>query len=97
MKRLLIPTMAVFMTLSASSAFAGSVSDKIKSIDPAAHTVTLNDDQVYSFSSVHDLSKLKAGDMVKITFDVSDGKNQATVFKTSVWAIELPGHSILIE
>lgn len=84
MKRLLIPALAVSMALSASSVFAASITNKIKSIDSAVHTVTLEDDQIYTFSSEYDLSKLKAGDTVEITFETSDGKNQATAVKSSM-------------
>ncbi len=84
MKRLIIPAMAILMPLTASGAFAASVTKEIKSMDTTAHTVTLNDDAVYVFPADYDLSTLKAGEKVEITFEAIDGKNQATEVRSSM-------------
>jgi len=84
MKRFLIPAIAALMTVAASSVFAASVTDKIKSMDAATYTVTLENDEMYLFPSDYDLSALKAGEEVEITFEATDGKNQATAVKSSM-------------
>ena len=84
MKRLMIPTMAVLMSLTASGAFADSVINEIKSMDTSAHTVTLSDDVIYIFPADYDLSTLKTGEKVEITFEAIDGKNQASEVKSSM-------------
>ena len=84
MNRLLIPTLAALMTLSASSVSAAEITDKIKSMDAEAHTVTLDDGKVYTFAQDYDLSKLKTGDEVDITFETNDGKNDATDVKSAM-------------
>ena len=53
--------------------------DTIKAIDAAMHTVTLGDGNVYRVPSTGDLSKMKVGDKVKITFTTdAAGKSYAT-------------------
>ncbi len=84
MKRLFVPTLAVLMTVAASSVFAASVTDKVKSMDTATYSVTLENDEMYIFPSDYDLSALKAGEEVEITFEATDGKNQATAVKSAM-------------
>ena len=86
MKRLLIPALAALMTLSASGVFAASATDTIKSIDTVTYTVTLNDGQVFTFPSDYDLSALKAGDEVEITFNATDGMHHDTDYNTKIHA-----------
>ena len=79
MKKLLTPIVAVLVALGATFAFAADATDTIKAIDAAAHTVTLNDGKVYVFPATTDMSKVKVGDKVKITFTTDTaGKNNAT-------------------
>lgn len=82
MKRFLIPALAALMTLSASGAFAAEVTDRIKNMDVEVHTVTLDDGQVYTFAPDYDLSNLKIGDEVAITFETNDETNDATEIKS---------------
>ena len=80
MKKILTPVVAGFALLAATVAsYATDATDAIKAVDNTAHTVTLNDGKVYTFSATTDLSKMKAGTKVKITFTTdAAGKNNAT-------------------
>ena len=79
MKKSLVPILACGAFLAASRAYAADATDAVKAVDATAHTVTLNDGKVYTFPASVDVSKLKVGDKVKITFTTTaDGKNTAT-------------------
>lgn len=79
MKKILTPVVAGFALLAATLAFAADATDAIKAIDATARTVTLNDGKVYAFPATVDITKLKVGDKVKITFTTdAAGKNNAT-------------------
>ena len=79
MKKIVIGFVAGLSLAGATSAFAADDTDAVKAVDNAAHTVTLNDGKVYAFPATVDLSKLKAGDKVKVTFSTdATGKNAAT-------------------
>ena len=79
MKKIVIRLVAGLWVVTAATAFAADDTDAVKAVDNAAHTVTLNDGKVYAFPATVDLSKLKAGDKVKVTFSIdAAGKNAAT-------------------
>jgi Cu/Ag efflux protein CusF len=79
MKKFLTPVVAGFALLAAGFAFAADATDTIKAIDATARTVTLNDNKVYAFPANVDITKLKVGDKVKVTFTTdAAGKNNAT-------------------
>jgi Cu/Ag efflux protein CusF len=79
MKKFLTPMVAGLALLGATFAYAADATDTIKAIDAAARTVTLNDGKVYAFPATVDISKIKVGDKVKITFTTdAAGKNNAT-------------------
>jgi Cu/Ag efflux protein CusF len=79
MNKILTPVVAGFALLAATVAYATDATDAIKAVDNTGHTVTLNDGKVYSFGATTDLSKIKVGDKVKITFTTdAGGKNNAT-------------------
>jgi Cu/Ag efflux protein CusF len=79
MRQILTPLVAGLMLLGTAVAYATDATDSIKAVDNAAHTITLNDGKVYTFPASADLSALKAGDKVKITFTTdATGKNTAT-------------------
>jgi hypothetical protein len=79
MKKILTALVAGFTLLAASAACATDATDAIKAIDNTAHTVTLNDGKVYAFPATTDLSKMRIGDKVRITFSTDPtGKNTAT-------------------
>jgi hypothetical protein len=79
MKKTLIPAMAGIAMLAATVAYAAEATGTIKAVDAASHTVTLEDNKVYTFPASVDLSQLKAGIKVKVTFTTdASGTNNAT-------------------
>jgi len=71
MKRI-IGLLALGATLSmTAAAFAEEVTSTIKAVDTQTRRVTLDDGKVYTAIGSIDLTKLKAGDKVKVTFDVA--------------------------
>jgi hypothetical protein len=70
---------AGFALLGATLAYATDATNTIKAIDGTMHTITLSDGKVYVFPATFDLSKVKVGDKVKVTFTTdAAGKNNAT-------------------
>jgi uncharacterized OB-fold protein len=79
MKKILTPVIAAFAITAATMAYAADVTNSITKIDAASHTVTLADNKAYVFQASTDLSKVKVGEKVKITFTTDTaGKNNAT-------------------
>jgi len=79
MKKILTPMVAGFVMFAAAFAFAADATDTIKAIDAATRTITLNDGKAYAFPAEVDISKVKVGDKVKVTFTTdAGGKNNAT-------------------
>jgi hypothetical protein len=71
----IISLFAVALLLCASASFASDATGAIKSINVKKRVVTLGNDAAYIVDPKVDLSKLKAGQRVKITFS---GKNEAS-------------------
>jgi Cu/Ag efflux protein CusF len=65
----------VAFLVSAGVAFASNANGEIKAINAAKHTVTLTNDDTFTFDPKTDLSKFKVGQRVLITFT---GKDQAS-------------------
>ena len=79
MKKLLMPAVAGLALVAATFAYAADATGTIKAVDATAHTVTLDDNKVYAFPANVDVTKMKVGDKVKITFTTdATGKNAAT-------------------
>jgi len=78
MNKLTLPIALVAMITGVGSAFAAQATGTIASMDAMAHTVTLDDGQIYEVAADYDVSMMKAGEKVNVTFDISDGKNMAT-------------------
>jgi hypothetical protein len=79
MKKILIPAVAGIALVAATLADAAEATGTIKAVDAANHTVTLEDNRVYTFPAGVDLSQLKAGIRVKVTFTTdASGTNNAT-------------------
>jgi hypothetical protein len=79
MNRILTPLIAGFAVLVATLAYAADATGTIKSIDPGMRAVTLDDNRVYVFPASVDVTRMKVGDRVKITFTTdAQGKNNAT-------------------
>ncbi len=69
MKKIALPVAVALATMFAGAAFAATETNMIKSVDTAKHTVTLDDGKVFEFKAGHDLSKLKAGEKVTVTYE----------------------------
>ena len=79
MKKLLVPAVAALAMVAASLAYAADATGNITKIDTATRSVTLADNKVYVLPATVDITKLKVGDKVKITFTTdAAGKNNAT-------------------
>ena len=79
MKKILMPLVAGLALVAATFAYAADATGTIKAIDAAARTVTLDDNKVYAFPANVDITKIKVGDKVKITFTTdTGGKNNVT-------------------
>ena len=84
MRKILAPAVAAAFLLAAGHANAADATGAIKAVDATAHTVTLDDSKVYTFPATVDVSKLQAGDKVKVTY-ITDaaGKNNATALTSA--------------
>jgi hypothetical protein len=79
MKKVLTPVIAAFAVMAATFAYAADATNSVTKIDATTHSVTLADSKVYVFPATVDMSKVKVGDKVKITFTTdAAGKNNAT-------------------
>jgi hypothetical protein len=79
MNKILTPVVAGLAALAATLAHAADATGTIKAIDPAMRAVTLDDNRVYVFPASVDVTRMKVGDRVKITFTTdAQGKNNAT-------------------
>ena len=80
MRKFILPLILV-ASFGASSMAMAAVSTSvgvIKAIDAKTMTLTLNDGTVYGLAKTIKLSSLKAGEKVKITWDLLNGKHEAT-------------------
>ena len=68
MKRLLTSLAAVAALSLATAAYADDATGAIKAINLVTHTVTLDDGKVYVFTAAVDLTKVKVGDKIKVTY-----------------------------
>jgi Cu/Ag efflux protein CusF len=79
MKKILMPVVAGLALVAATFAYAADATGTIKAVDATARTVTLDDNKVYVFPASVDITKVKVGDKVKITFTTdAAGKNNVT-------------------
>jgi hypothetical protein len=78
MKRTLLTSVAVATLLGVSMAFAADTTGVIKLIEATKHEVVLEKGLTYVFPTKVDLTKVKVGEKVKITFEHKNGKNEAT-------------------
>lgn len=78
MKRMILSAISATVLFGATMAFGADVTGAIKSIDDKKHEVVLDNGETYIFPNKMDLSKLKAGEKVKITFKTKGGKHEAS-------------------
>ncbi len=64
--------------LAATAATAATATYKITKIDAATKTITLGNNQTYTFPSDFKLDDYKVGDLVRVTYSSEGGKNSAT-------------------
>lgn len=78
MRALMIPVLAAGV-LSASLAFAAqSSTGSIKAVNMSAHTLTLNNGKTYHLASGVKADGLKAGEKVRITWEMKNNKHEAS-------------------
>ncbi|HWK64914.1 MAG TPA: DUF1344 domain-containing protein [Rhizobiaceae bacterium] len=78
MKGMILPSLTAVALIAATGAYAAQATGSIKSMDSKAHTLTLDNGTVYQLPSKQDMSKMKAGEKVKITYQSKGGKHMAT-------------------
>jgi Cu/Ag efflux protein CusF len=80
MRKLMIAASAAALLATVSMATAADVTGTIKSIDPSAGTVTLDNGQTFNLASnlKSQAANWKVGDKVKITYEGSGGSMSAT-------------------
>jgi len=79
MKKLLIPVVAVLLTVGTSAGWAWShVTGSITSIDPASHKIVLSDGKTYTVKSRISLNNLAVGDKVSVNTDKRHTVNKVT-------------------
>lgn len=84
MKRILLSTIAAAALFTTTAAFAADVTGAIKTIDAKKHELVLDNGQSYMLPMKADLSKLKVGEKVKVTFTTKNGKNEVTAITTAL-------------
>jgi uncharacterized protein DUF1344 len=82
MRRVLGITLALLLGLGVT-AWAGEISGKIQSIDPAERTIVLDDGSKLLVSEGVPLDGLKEGANVKASYEERDGKMIATSLEVS--------------
>ena len=78
MKRVIPSMISAIAIFAATTAFAADVTGAIKSVDTKKHEVVLDNGQTYIFPAKVDLSKMKAGETVKIKLETKKGKHEAS-------------------
>lgn len=77
MKKILVSLAALAMIATATTALAGESRGKVKMIDPATKTLTLEDGTKYQVSDLLAVEGLKPGQSVTVSYETKDGLKQA--------------------
>lgn len=77
MKKIILPTIAAMLFAGVSVAYADVATGKIKSIDTAKDTLTLDNGSTYSAPKSVKLSTFKVGEKVNVDYMMSKGKMEA--------------------
>lgn len=64
---------AAFLAVSSFSAFAAEVTGAVTAVDPATHSVTLDDGNIYVLPPDFDVATLTVGLAVSFTYEDVDG------------------------
>ena len=78
MNRLLAALSAAALIVSVGVANAAESHGKIKAIDPAKSTLTLEDGTMYQLAKGVSVKGLKAGQDVTVSYETKDGKHMAS-------------------
>jgi Cu/Ag efflux protein CusF len=78
MRKVILPLVSAMLLASASVAFAASASGTIKSIDQSSMRLTLDNGQTFSVPASVDVSKLKEGQKVNVTYSEENGQMKAS-------------------
>lgn len=81
MKKLIGAMTAIAILASAGAALADTANGKIKSVDQTTRMIILDNGHSYEAAKTVDISKLKAGELVTLTFSVVNGKNGVSSLK----------------
>jgi len=81
MKKLMGALAALAILTSASVAMAATAAGAIKSVDTKTMMFVLDNGTSYHAAKSIDLSKLKVGEKVTVTFEVKSGVNEASAVK----------------
>jgi Cu/Ag efflux protein CusF len=77
MRKAVVSGLAVILLFS-TAAWAGDVSGKIRNVDPAEKSFTLDDGTKIWVGDTIPVDKLKEGNDVRASYEEKDGKNVAT-------------------
>lgn len=79
MRKYLLPAIITGVMLSSGVVMAADANGVVKTWDAATHTLTLQDGKSYVLpASFNKADAFKAGEKVKISYDVKNGQNMAT-------------------
>jgi Protein of unknown function (DUF1344) len=79
MRKLIIPAVVSAALLVSSLAFAAeSTTGKITAMDPKTHTLTLDNGIMYQLPQSYNLTSLKSGEKVSVTWTMENGKHMAS-------------------
>lgn len=78
MNRLTSLSAALLATLVAGSALAATATSTVKSMDASKRTVTMDNGQTYQVPAGMDLSMVKPGEKVKVTYETKNGVHHAS-------------------
>ena len=80
MKKVLLPALVAIFA-GASIAYAADATGKIKSMDTAKDTITLDNGSTYTAPASVKLSNFKVGDKVTVNYTMSNGKMELSSIK----------------
>jgi hypothetical protein len=81
MLRMSLYALAAMTAMLATAAQAASTAGTVTAINETAHTITLSDDMVYTTTPTMDLSRLKVGYTIRVSFTTEAGINKVTVLE----------------
>ena len=83
MKKMIGIAMALLLVFAVAGVWAEEIQGKIKSVDPSARAIVLEDGTQLWMAEGLAMDRLKEGASVKASYEVRDGKNVTTGFEVS--------------